>query len=170
MNKILLVLVFNLVVMLVAMPSAIAFLLPVQPSLPRRPEIAVNHAWVSRDAFVSKPGFHRPGRTITFRPSTRLSNNYSEGPSSSSWSTSSGSIVTESDFQGAGTLRPDLPPQELPSLLFTALTLNDFPSTDAGLHAMWEFASPTTKHIFHHNVTDFIKSAHDTAEEFPTSF
>jgi hypothetical protein len=52
----------------------------------------------------------------------------------------------------------------------TALSLNDFPEVDAGLRAMWAFAGDTTRHIFEHNETDYIKSAHETANQFPTSF
>jgi len=78
-------------------------------------------------------------------------------------------VITESDFPGAGEPRPDLPPERIPELLYTALANNDFPSVDAGLQAMWKFSSDTTRHIFEHNVTDFIESAHETAREFPTS-
>jgi hypothetical protein len=51
-----------------------------------------------------------------------------------------------------------------------ALTSNDFPTTDAGLRSMWAFAGDTTRHIFQHNQTDFVDSAHETAREFATSF
>lgn len=73
-------------------------------------------------------------------------------------------------FQGAGSPRPDLTPEEIPSLLMKSLELNDFPHVDAGLESMWAFAGDTTRHIFQQNMTDFIESAHKTADELPTSF
>jgi hypothetical protein len=51
-----------------------------------------------------------------------------------------------------------------------ALSSNDFPTTDAGLRSVWAFAGDTTRHIFQHNETDFVVSAHETAREFATSF
>lgn len=51
-----------------------------------------------------------------------------------------------------------------------ALTKNDFPTVDAGLLSMWEFAGDTTRHIFQHNQTEFVESAHETANTLPTSF
>lgn len=78
--------------------------------------------------------------------------------------------IQESDFMGAGVPRPDLRPEDLPTLLMEALRHNDFPHVDAGLQAMWEFCSDTTRHVFQHNRTEFIESAHETANEFPTSF
>lgn len=51
-----------------------------------------------------------------------------------------------------------------------SLELNDFPHVDAGLESMWAFAGDTTRHIFQQNMTDFIESAHETADQFPTSF
>ncbi|CAM9620503.1 unnamed protein product [Heterosigma akashiwo] len=71
---------------------------------------------------------------------------------------------------GAGEPRPDLNVKEVPSLLMTALNLNDFPDIDSGLKSMWAFSSQTTKFVFSNNMTDFIESAHETAEGFPTSF
>jgi len=79
-------------------------------------------------------------------------------------------LITESDFAGAGSPRLDLEPSEIPALLFTALQNNDFPTVDAGLKSMWEFGGDETRHIFENNRTDFIESAHKTANEFPTSF
>lgn len=79
-------------------------------------------------------------------------------------------LITESDFAGAGSPRPDLLPEEIPTLLFTALTNNDFPTVDAGLRSLWNFSSDATRHIFQNNFTDFVDSAHQTASEFPTSF
>lgn len=73
-------------------------------------------------------------------------------------------------FQGAGVPRVELQPEEIPPLLMKALELNDFPYIDAGLESMWAFAGDTTRHIFQQNVTDFIESAHETADQFPTSF
>jgi hypothetical protein len=82
----------------------------------------------------------------------------------------SGTRITESSFCGAGEPRPDLRPEELPLLLMTALRHNDFPHVDSGLQSVWAFCGDTTRHLFQHNMTDFIISAHDTANEFPTSF
>lgn len=73
-------------------------------------------------------------------------------------------------FQGAGTPRPDLPPDQIPSLLMTALKLNDIPDSDSGLRSMWAFAGGNTHYIFKHNITEFIESAHETANTLPTSF
>lgn len=73
-------------------------------------------------------------------------------------------------FGGAGEPRPDLRPEDVPTLLMTALSLNDDPYPNAGLESMWEFAAGATQHIFKHNMTDFIESAYQTADEFPTSF
>jgi len=73
-------------------------------------------------------------------------------------------------FGGAGLPRPDLPPEDIPLLLMQSLELNDFPHVDAGLESMWAFAGDTTRHIFQQNMTDFIESAHETADRFPTSF
>lgn len=73
-------------------------------------------------------------------------------------------------FKGAGCPRPELPPEDLPVLLMQSLALNDFPHVDAGLESMWNFAGDTTRHIFNQNMTDFIESAHETADRFPTSF
>jgi len=73
-------------------------------------------------------------------------------------------------FQGAGKPRPELKPEEIVPLLMTALQKNDFPEEDAGLMSMWEFASDTTRFIFKNNITEFIESCHETADEFPTSF
>lgn len=66
--------------------------------------------------------------------------------------------------------RDDLDPEDLPSLLMTALTLNDFPEVDSGLRSMWVFAGETTRHIFEHNETDYIQSAHETANQSPRRF
>jgi hypothetical protein len=73
-------------------------------------------------------------------------------------------------YTGAGSPRPDLPPEGIPSLLMLAIRHNDSPERDAGLKSMWEFAGDTTRHLFRNNVTDFIQSAHETAEIWPTSF
>lgn len=78
--------------------------------------------------------------------------------------------IVESDFPGAGTPRPDLAPEEIPSLLMTALENNDFPNVDDGLKSVWAFSGDTTKFIFQNNRTDFIRTAHETAQEFVTSF
>jgi hypothetical protein len=78
--------------------------------------------------------------------------------------------MEESDWKGAGLPREDLSPDEIPTLLMQALRLNDFPETDSGLQSLWAFASDTTRHLFQQNYTDFCKSAHETARQFPTSF
>jgi hypothetical protein len=78
--------------------------------------------------------------------------------------------IEESDWPGAGLPRPDLPPDEIPTLLMRALQLNDFPNTDSGLQSLWAFAGDTTRHIFQQNYTDFVTAAHATARQFPTSF
>lgn len=78
--------------------------------------------------------------------------------------------IIESDFPGAGLPRPELDPSEIPKLLMTALRNNDFPLVDSGLTSVWAFSGDTTRHIFQHNVTDFVESAHETAREFNTSF
>jgi len=78
--------------------------------------------------------------------------------------------IVESGFPGAGIPRPELPPDEIPSLLMTALQLNDFPTVDAGLKSVWEFSGDTTKFVFQNNRTDFISTAHKTKDEFLTSF
>ncbi|CAB9529314.1 expressed unknown protein [Seminavis robusta] len=77
---------------------------------------------------------------------------------------------TSSSFQGAGTPRLELIPESIPPLLMTALRNNDIPHVDTGLAAMWEFAGGNTQHVFQNNRTDFIQSAHETANQFPTSF
>jgi hypothetical protein len=77
---------------------------------------------------------------------------------------------SSSIFPGAGMPRLDLQPQDIPSLLMKALQNNDIPDVDAGLKSVWEFASGTTRYIFDYNRTDFIRSAHETAEQWPTSF
>ena len=53
-----------------------------------------------------------------------------------------------------------------------ALKYNDFPTADASLRSVWAYARDTTRHIFPNNHTDFIfiVSAHETADNFPTSF
>jgi len=78
--------------------------------------------------------------------------------------------IVESDFPGAGVPRPELLPQDIPSLLMQALQWNDFPTVDAGLASMWAFSSDTTKFVFANNFTDFVHTAHQTREQFPTSF
>ena len=75
-----------------------------------------------------------------------------------------------SSFPGAGIPRLDLSPEDIPPLLMEALQNNDVPNIDAGLQAMWNFAGGNTHFIFERNRTDFIESAHETANEFPTSF
>lgn len=118
---------------------------------------------------------------VTFvRPSTsflcpylRPSSSYSSATdalSSQAWRRNALIEIVESDFPGAGEPRPDLAPEDIPPLLMTALSFNDFPTVDAGLKSVWAFAGDTTRFIFQNNETDFIKSAHETAKAFPTSF
>lgn len=78
--------------------------------------------------------------------------------------------MTTSVWAGAGSPRPGLAPEEIPGLLMDALRMNDLPTKDAGLRSVWEFAGDTTRHIFQHNLTDFIESAHQTADTMATSF
>jgi hypothetical protein len=73
-------------------------------------------------------------------------------------------------WEGASGPRPDLDPKEIPSLLMDALRFNDVPSKDAGLRSAWKFAGDTTRHIFQHNITEYIESAHETADTMVTSF
>jgi hypothetical protein len=80
------------------------------------------------------------------------------------------SKVAVSQWEGAGFPRADLPPEKIPALLMDALRMNDLPSPNAGLLSIWEFAGDTTRHIFQHNSTDFIESAHETADTMATSF
>ena len=89
---------------------------------------------------------------------------------STSITTTPSLIITESDWKGAGLPRDDLNPEDLPTLLMNALSHNDFPEIDTALHSMWAFAGETTRHIFQHNETEYIVSAHETADNFPTSF
>ncbi|CAB9513185.1 expressed unknown protein [Seminavis robusta] len=51
----------------------------------------------------------------------------------------------------------------------TTLRNNDIPRVDSGLQAMWEFAEGNTQYMFQYNCTNFIQSAHETADQFPTS-
>lgn len=85
------------------------------------------------------------------------------------WMSSAAITIIESDFQGAGVPRINLQPEEIPTLLMTALSQNDFPHVDAGLKSMWAFSSDTTRFIFQRNDTEFVDMAHQTAREFPTS-
>jgi hypothetical protein len=80
------------------------------------------------------------------------------------------SNVSVRKWEGAGLPRPDLPPEDIPTLLMGALRMNDVPTKNAGLLSVWEFAGDTTRHIFEHNITDFIESAHETAATMATSF
>ncbi|KAL7538968.1 hypothetical protein ACHAXR_008913 [Thalassiosira sp. AJA248-18] len=65
---------------------------------------------------------------------------------------------------------PTLKPEEIVPLIMHALNNNDTPNKDAGLLMVWEFTTGTTQYIFQNNVTEFIESCHETADEFPTSF
>lgn len=80
--------------------------------------------------------------------------------------------ITEGNVQkfgGAGIPRSDLLLEDIPTLLMTALELNDDPYINAGVESMWNFSGDTTRFIFQHNMTDFIESVFETADEFPTS-
>lgn len=79
-------------------------------------------------------------------------------------------LTEEFERDGAGVPRPSLPPEEIVPLLMKALQNVDHPTQDAGLKAMWEFATDTTRFIFKYNRTEFIESCKETADEFPTSF
>ncbi len=61
-------------------------------------------------------------------------------------------------------------PQLIVPFIMKSLELNDFPEIDSGLTRVWDLSGDTTKGIFNHNLTEFIECAHQTAEEFPTSF
>lgn len=78
--------------------------------------------------------------------------------------------MTSGVWTGAGVPREELKPGDVPTLLMTALESNDFPEADAGLVSMWHFAGGNTKHVFQQNMTEFIESAHETADTLPTSF
>lgn len=56
-------------------------------------------------------------------------------------------------WEGAGLPRPDLPPEEIPSLLMKSLRLNDFPDEDAGLNSLWNFSSGMLRQRSDRNVT-----------------
>ena len=79
-------------------------------------------------------------------------------------------LSSPSKWEGAGLPRPDLSPEEIPSLLMKALELNDFPEVDAGLQAMWDFSGDITRQLFHQNGRDFIECAHKDADVRPASF
>jgi len=64
----------------------------------------------------------------------------------------------------------NLDPGEIPTLLMNALQNNNIPAPNAGLISMWNFAGGNTHYIFQHNMTEFLESAHETAETLPTSF
>lgn len=59
-----------------------------------------------------------------------------------------------------------LKPEDVIPLIMHSLNNND----GEGLLLVWEFSSEITKHIFKYNITEFIESCHETANEFPTSF
>lgn len=75
-----------------------------------------------------------------------------------------------SSFQGAGSPRPELNVEDIVPLLMTALKKNDFPEENSGLKSMWAFAGDTTRFVFQNNMTEFIESCHETADQWPTSF
>lgn len=65
---------------------------------------------------------------------------------------------------------PEIAPAKIPALLMQALMNNNFPEIDSGLRLMWAFAGDTTNFMFQNNMTEFIESAHETADQYPTSF
>ena len=129
----------------------------------------VASGWPSHHARTCRP----PQESEMTRFSTNNRSNNSEDSGSTSSSLPTGWIKTKDlvqMFGGAGEPRPALAPEEIPTLLMTALCLNDDPYPNAGLESMWQFAGGATQHIFKNNMADFIDSAHQTANEFPTSF
>lgn len=82
------------------------------------------------------------------------------------------SEVSVGDFRWSGASKPspDIPPEDIPLLVMHALEFNNVPTKDAGLITVWEFAGDTLRHIFQHNMTEFIDSAHETADTMITSF
>ena len=140
-------------------------------------------AGVSAFCLLSPRPRPRPGLTLSPRwniPRRSSSSSSSRIRSSSSDDTNDDNAntnterptiqIVESDFPGAGVPRPELLPEDIPSLLMQALQWNDFPTVDAGLQSMWAFSSDTTKFVFANNFTDFVHTAHQTREQFPTSF
>lgn len=79
-------------------------------------------------------------------------------------------LAADGAFEGAGEPRPDLPVEDLPPLLMSALQNSNFPEVDAGLHAVWAFAGDTMRFMYQQNVTEFVEDAHKTARDLPTSF
>lgn len=73
-------------------------------------------------------------------------------------------------YSSAGFPHPGLQARSLPPLLMHALSRNDFPDVDAGLHSVWQFATPMLRFVFQGDEEDFIRKAHETARELPTSF
>jgi hypothetical protein len=73
-------------------------------------------------------------------------------------------------YEGAGEPRASLPPADVVPLLMRALQFNSCPEADSGLHSMWAFATGTTRFIFANNRSEFVESAHETADSLPTSF
>mmetsp|Transcript_20457 Transcript_20457/g.56913 ORF Transcript_20457/g.56913 Transcript_20457/m.56913 type:complete len:269 (-) Transcript_20457:1397-2203(-) len=78
--------------------------------------------------------------------------------------------VNQTTWTGMEPPSPKVSPEDIPTMMMTALKLNDNPTKDAGLLAMWAYAGDTTRFIFNNNETDFVQSAHETAENWPTSF
>ena len=110
-----------------------------------------------------------PARSVMFSSSQKGGGGGKDGDEEQASSHATITIV-ESDFAGAGVPRPDLAPGEIPSLLMQALECNDFPAVDDGLRSVWAFSGDATRFVFGDNETEFVASAHQTAEEFPTSF
>lgn len=121
-------------------------------------------------SFAFLPDAHRPSRRRNNRPLPPLQESSADDKSSAVDGERLPLVITESDWKGTGLPREDLSPEDLPTLLMDALSLNDFPESDSGLHSMWAFAGDTTRYIFNHNKTDYIESVHETANQFPTSF
>jgi hypothetical protein len=77
---------------------------------------------------------------------------------------------SNSNWKGAGVPRPELLPEELPSLMMKALKRNNIPRADAGLQAMWDFAGEITHGAHKHDMQDFVMQAHRDVASRPASF
>lgn len=80
------------------------------------------------------------------------------------------SSVSEHQWEGTGLPRPELLPEDIPSLLMKGLEMNDYPNDDSGLHSLWNFSSGMLRQSFQQNLTVFIEAAHQDADHIPTSF
>jgi hypothetical protein len=80
------------------------------------------------------------------------------------------SSLSEYQWEGTGLPRPELSPEDIPSLLMKGLEMNDYPNDDSGLHSLWNFSSGMLRQSFQQNLTVFIEAAHQDADHIPTSF